>query len=148
MTSAFRAASQALSEIASASDASDASNIPPVSVRMKLFPSTSPREKTTSRVIPGSVWTRDTFLPTNRLKSVDFPTLGKPRMTTWGRLFMGPGPSAGVQGILRRERLVQVDMTSQRFFLASLDKDEDPLDRFEIEGQRVDNGVNRAQLGG
>jgi len=58
--------------------------IPPVSITSKRRPRCSAGPYMRSRVIPGSSPTMARRCPVIRLKSVDFPTLGRPTMTTVG----------------------------------------------------------------
>ena len=65
----------------------------------------------------------------SRLNSVDFPTLGKPTMTTLGVFFMaGTRPLFGDQGVLREEGPAQVDVAAQGLPLPAFDEEGDPLD--------------------
>jgi len=58
--------------------------IPPVSTSSTKRPSTSSRWGMRSRVTPAVGSTIARRRPANQLKRLDFPTLGRPTMTTWG----------------------------------------------------------------
>ncbi len=59
---------------------------PPVSTSQNFRPFHSPSPKCRSRVVPASADTIAFRPPWMRLKSVDFPTLGRPTMATVGWL--------------------------------------------------------------
>ena len=68
----------------------EAGSMPPVSTRENLRPHHSASPKIRSRVTPGVSSTMERRFPTILLKSVDFPTLGRPTMATIGFAIVSP----------------------------------------------------------
>src|SRR5512138_698044 len=145
--SAAEASARAFSRTLSLKGSSATPKRPPVSTRVKRRPPSVHSAARLSRVMPGSEWTRDLRRPRMRLNRVDLPTLGKPTMTTRGS-FVTAGPRS-----LRDERGIgqegprQVDVSAQGFPLGAVDEEDDLLDRLEGGDQRVNDGVDRGQLG-
>jgi hypothetical protein len=58
--------------------------MPPVSMRVQGRDVREQGAEIRSRVTPGWSWTMEILRPARRLKSADFPTLGRPTMATVG----------------------------------------------------------------
>ena len=82
--SAVSSARRPCATTSSWSGSSLAPNMPPVSTRLKATPRQSAGKALTSRVVPATGVTIARREPVIRLKSVDFPTLGRPTSTTFG----------------------------------------------------------------
>ncbi len=81
-------ASTTCSLIFSLKISSSESTKPPVSITSKFLSNHSPDAYTLSRVTPAVGLTIDVLLPHNLLKSVDFPTLGRPIMAIFDFLLI------------------------------------------------------------
>ena len=84
-----------------ASSGSSEDSQPPVSTTVKARPHHSASSSLRSRVTPGRSSTTAARRPTMRLTRVDFPTLGRPAMTTNGRSLVPAARSAWVLVIVR-----------------------------------------------
>src|SRR5690242_10033220 len=96
--------------------------IPPVSISSKRRPSCSASPWMRSRVMPGSSPTMARRCPVIRLKRVDFPTLGRPTITTVGMAWdMNPHDSRHAAPA-RAERVLQFGLKHYPIFLDLKDR--------------------------
>jgi len=72
--------------------------IPAVSTKQNFPSGVSITVSTASRVVPGMSWTIERSSPTSRLKSVDFPALGRPTNATRGMSMSGRTSSGSSSG--------------------------------------------------
>ena len=73
--------------------------MPPVSISMNLLSSDSTFKEIQSLVVPGISLTIEKRFPAIRLKRVDFPTLGRPKIAITGMAFLVTGISLVVSAI-------------------------------------------------